>query len=93
MSSPVKLLLLFQKKKRNPINITFLCSVSYSSVFMMEMFVPPPVNLPLEQETPGSVTHVDLSSGSFWFRPDFLLSRIGEIEQTLHSLLSGVSAG
>ena len=60
---------------------------------MMAMFAPPPVNLPLELETPGTVTHADLSSGSFWFRPDFLLSRIGEIEETLHSLLSGVRAG
>ena len=60
---------------------------------MMEVLAPPPVNLPLEQETTGTVTHVDLSSGAVWFRPDFLLARIGEIEQTLDCLISGVSAG
>ena len=60
---------------------------------MMEVLAPPPVNLPLEQETPGTVSHVDLSSGAVWFRPDFLLARIGEIQQTLDSLISGVRAG
>ena len=88
---------LYNFRRRNPIkqysnNIFLLCSAQ-SCLPPMEMIVPPTVNLPLDQETPGTITHVDLGSGAFWFRPDILLSRIEEIEQTLESLLSGVNAG